>query len=69
MRFRCVNKAPEALGIKEQTKLICFGKFLGLMVRRSKKGYQVGVEGNWSVIKSDLVEIPDTEIELIKERM
>ena len=68
MKFKMVNKGPASLGIGEQTSR-AGGKFVDLMVRRSKKGYQVGMEGNWSIAKAQLSQLPNSEIEFVRDRM
>jgi hypothetical protein len=74
MKFKNTIKAPECLAVGEKTAQTGGiyrnnGLFHNLLMRRSKKGYQVGVEGNWSVMFKHFSDIPKSEIDLIMERM
>ncbi len=68
MRFTKTKKGPYSLDVGEKTQIISSGRFSGLKMRRSKKGYQIGDEGMWGVVFLNISDMPDREIKEIRDR-
>ncbi len=68
MKLQTANKSPYSLNVGEITSCLLSGKFEGVSIGRTKKGYHAEISGFKSIVVEELKDLKAEEINRVRTR-